>query len=63
MSDGYGTWKAWFAWRPVYINRGWLWLTTVERRERDNGVIGSQNHDWWWEYRMPSATNIKRQSK
>jgi 2-isopropylmalate synthase len=32
MSD-YGTWRAWFAWRPVYTNRGWFWLTTVERAE------------------------------
>lgn len=25
-------WHRWFAWRPVLVDRTWVWLETVERR-------------------------------
>jgi len=25
-------WHEWFAWRPVKVNGGWVWLRTIMRR-------------------------------
>lgn len=28
-------WLDWFAWRPIRIERQWIWLETVERLKTD----------------------------
>ena len=29
----WGTFKRWFAWRPVLVGEYWVWLQTIERRD------------------------------
>lgn len=26
------TWESWFAWHPVRVGDGWVWLQAIERR-------------------------------
>ena len=32
----WGSFKRWFAWRPVLVGEYWVWLQTIERRDWNN---------------------------
>jgi len=39
-------WEKWFAWFPVNTNKGWRWLTTVNRKYVP--CFGTQNGMKWY---------------
>ena len=53
-------WHPWFAWHPVMVGDGWVWLETVQRRGHwePNPHYGmmpyvSEPEEYWeWEYKL-----------
>lgn len=54
--DRLRNWRKWFAWRPVFWNGGWAWLSFVECR------MEARYGSWDWEYREIPKTIIKGNS-
>lgn len=44
-------WKPWFAWRPVHIVSGWVWLERIERRRLFKYCKIVPMAAGWYEYR------------
>jgi hypothetical protein len=53
-------WHVWFAWHPVRLANGCVWLENLERRgtkrtaiaqDLDPDVYGMEYEYWDWEYR------------